>query len=376
MAYNKENGYAGGISMQLYMDRRALHQIPELDRCLPQTTEYLKQSLSQLRCEVFSPLEGAVCAWFDFGADSAIAFRSDEDALPIPEQTRLPFASRHPGRMHACGHDGHMAMLLELARRLDALPSLARNVLLVFQPAEETTGGARELCATGVFKKYRVEAIFGMHIWPGLPTGEVFSRCNEMMSRSCEVKVDIVGHPAHIAKAAEAIDAMAAGVEFYRRVMAMEGALPKRVFRLLKFGKFESGTVCNAISGHTRLEGSLRAFQDEVFYALRAGIVSIGKEIERSSGCTVNIDMNDGYPAVMNPEPLYRRVRALVPFSELDAPSMITEDFSWYQRTLPGLFFFLGAGDVPALHSDTFDFPEEILQRGVAFFLELAENYR
>ena len=147
------------------------------------------------------------------------------------------------------------------------------------------------------------------------------------------------------------------------------------IFRLLKFGKLESGTVCNAISGHTRLEGSLRAFQDDVFYSLRAGLVSIGKEVERSSGCTVSIYMNDGYPAVMNPTKLYNKVRSLVDFRELPEPSMITEDFSWYQKTLPGMFFFLGTGNTEALHSDRFDYPEEILVKGADFFQELAEKF-
>lgn len=362
--------------MTIIEDRRALHRIPELDRDLPETIAYLSQALSEQNCQVFSPMEGAVCAWFDFGAKKAIAFRSDMDALPVTEQTRLPYASCHPGKMHACGHDGHMAILLELARRLSGKERLNRNVLLVFQPAEETTGGARDLCATGIFKKYRVEAIFGLHLWPGLEAGTIASRKNEMMSRSCEVKVDIDGRPAHIAKAQEAIDAMAAGVEFYSRVVAMEAALPDHVFRLLKFGKMESGTACNVISGHTHLEGSLRAFQDDTFYALRANIVSIGKKVERRSGCTVNIYMNDGYPAVMNPAPLYDKVRSLVDFQELETPSMITEDFAWYQKSLPGLFFFLGTGDTPALHANDFQFDETILVKGADFFEKLAENYQ
>ena len=361
--------------MQIIEDRRALHQIPEVDRELPKTMEYLENSLQGLSCQVFSPMQSALCAYFDFGAESAIAFRAEADALPIFENTGACYASRHPGMMHACGHDGHMAILLELARRLDKEKGLKRNVLLVFQPAEETTGGARDICATGVFKKYRVEAIFGMHLWPDLPAGQVFSRANEMMSRSCEVKVDILGRSAHIAKAASGIDALAAGMEFYRKVMAMEGALPKKAFRLLKFGKMESGTVCNVISGHTRLEGSLRAFQDEVFYSLRAGIVSIAKEVERSSGCTVNVYMNEGYPPVMNPKGLYEKVKALVSFRELDQPSMITEDFAWYQKSLPGMFFFLGLGDAPALHADDFNFREELLEKGADFFYTLAKNY-
>lgn len=362
--------------MEILQDRRALHRIPELDRDLGETMAYVRSKLEALSCGVFSPMDGALCAYFDFGAKDAIAFRADSDALPVTENTGLPFASCHPGRMHACGHDGHMAILLELARRLDKKTSLPHNILLVFQPAEETTGGAKDLCKTGLFSRYGVKAIFGLHIWPGLEAGVIASRKGEMMARSCEVHVDIYGRAAHIAKAREGLDALAAAVEFYRKVTAMEGALPKKVWRLLKFGKMESGTVCNVISDHTRLEGSLRAFQDEYFYTLRAGLVSAGKEVERSSGCRVEIRMEDGYPAVLNPEDLYRRVRALVPFRELDAPSMTAEDFSWYQQYLPGMFFFLGAGDTPSLHSDNFDFPEEILMKGADFFLKLAECYQ
>ena len=187
--------------MQIVDDRRALHQIPELDRQLPQTMDYLRGALSGLKCRVFSPMASSLCAWFDFGQKEAIAFRADADALPITERTKAPYASRNPGCMHACGHDGHMAILLELARRLDKKDKLSHNVLLVFQCAEETTGGARDLCATGIFKQYHVEAIFAMHLWPGLPAGMVASRLNEMMSRSCEVKVDIYGKSAHIARA-------------------------------------------------------------------------------------------------------------------------------------------------------------------------------
>ena len=361
--------------MQIIEDRRALHRIPELDRDLPETMAYLRKSLEGLNCQVFSPMEAALCAFFDFGAGKSIAFRADADALPIREHSKAPYASVHPGRMHACGHDGHMAMLLELARRLSGKKGLKRNVLLIFQPAEETTGGAKDLCGTRLFKKYSTEAIFAVHLWPGLEKGVIASRKNEMMSRSCEVKVDIIGRSAHISRAEEGLDALNAGMEFYRRVTAMEAALPDNIYRLLKFGKMESGTVCNAISGHTHMEGSLRTFQDDVFYSLRAGIVSAGKAVERTTGCTVNIYMNNGYPPVSNPPELYDRVRQLVDFRELSRPSMITEDFSWYQKTLPGLFFFLGTGDSPALHSSDFDFDESVLEKGADFFEKLAENF-
>ena len=359
--------------MKIRDDRRALHRIPELDRDLPETIAYLNGVLSELNCRVFSPVEGSLCAFFDFGQESAIAFRADADALPILEKTGADYASRHEGCMHACGHDGHMAILLELARRLSKKRNLPRNVLLVFQSAEETTGGAKDICDSGVFTQYNVKAIFGLHLWPGLEAGVIASRKQELMARSSEVNVDIYGKSAHIAKAAEGVDALMAAVEFYQKAMEMERKLPDSVFRLLKFGKFQSGTVRNALSAHTHMEGSLRAFQDEIFDGLAAGLADIGRAVEKQYGCTVKLHLSDGYPAVMNPSELYDRVRSTLPFRELDSPSMTAEDFSWYQKTLPGLFFFLGLGDVPALHTDTFDFDEGILLKGADFFEKLAE---
>ena len=360
--------------MQIITDRRELHRIPELDRALPKTMAYLEQSLSPLQCTLFSPVPGSLCAWFDFGRKSSIAFRADADALPILERTGADYASCHPGQMHACGHDGHMAILLELARRLNGKRTMKKNALLIFQPAEETTGGAKDICDTGLFQSYQVDAIFGLHLWPGLPAGEIFSRKQELMARSSEVDVDIYGKSAHIAKAGEGVDALAAGVEFYRRAAAMEQALPDGVFRLLKFGKMESGTVRNALAAHTHLEGSLRAFQEDTFLGLQEEMISIGRALEAERGVQVKLSFSDGYPAVMNPPELYDRVARVMPLQELEAPSMTAEDFSWYQRYLPGIFFFLGLGDTPALHTDTFDFDETILTKGADFFEKLAET--
>ena len=360
--------------MEIIADRRALHRIPELERNLPETMAYLEKALSGLRCRVFSPMESALCAWFDFGKEDAIAFRADCDALPISETSGAAYASCHSGKMHACGHDGHMAILLELARRLDKLEEAPHNVLLLFQPAEENTGGAEDLCRTGVLERCCVQAVFGLHIWPGLEKGVVFSRCSEMMSRSCEVNVDIYGKSAHIAKASEGIDAVAAGVEYYRRAVEMEQSLPDHIFRLLKFGVFRGGTIRNALSRHTRIEGSLRAFQDEVFQHLRDGLDRIASDLEQEMGCKIEITTSTGYPAVMNPEPLYRRVQEVVSFRELSEPNMASEDFSFYQKHTQAMFFFLGLGDAPALHSANFDFDEEVLRLGANSFETLARN--
>ena len=362
--------------MQIYDDRHALHRIPELELELPKTQDYLKQALSGLSCRVFSPIGSALCAWFDFGSDSAIAFRADMDALPISEKTGAPYASTHPGIMHACGHDGHMAILLELARRLDGKKSLPHNVLLIFQPGEESPGGAQAICDTGVLETYGVKTVFGLHLWPGLEKGRVFSRRNELMARSSEVTLDLYGKSAHIAKAAEGADALMAGAEFYTRAMEMERQIPTGVFRLLKFGKFHSGTVRNALSAHTHLEGSLRAFQDDVFEAMARSLREMAAEVETKYGCSAKLHIAEGYPAVMNPGELYDAVQAITPIQALAEPCMTSEDFSCYQKRVGGMFFFLGLGDTPALHADTFDFDESILLKGADFFEKLAENFQ
>lgn len=356
---------------QMIADRRALHRIPELDRDLDRTMAYLRGALQRLRCRLFSPIPNSLCAYFDNGAASTLAFRSGADALPVQERSFLPFSSEIPGHMHACGHDGHMAMLLELARRMDARRTDS-NILLIFQPAEETTGGARDICKSGVFENCRVRAVFGVHLWPDLPLGRVASRKNEMMSRSCEVRVKMRGRAASVARTDEGVDALRAGVEFYRRAAEAERQWPEDSCRL-HFGKMSSGCQCNVVSDFTCLEGTLRAFQDEIFFSALKRLEQIAEELSRQSGCRIQLETSMGYPAVMNPPELYDSVRAAgVEFDELEHPVMITEDFSWYQRHLPGLYFFIGTGPSPVLQADDFNFDEAALDVGANFLERLA----
>lgn len=195
------------------------------------------------------------------------------DALPVTERTGLPFASAHPGRMHACGHDGHMAMVLGLARRLAAgevRPQ--RNVLLIFEPAEETTGGAAPICATGLLERYHVTRVFGMHLWPELPAGVIASRAGAMMSRSCELTVEITGRSVHLARFAEGCDALDAAARLLTRLYALAEGKPC----LLRFGKMESGSARNAVSDHTHLEARCAAWTTAVCRALEQAQATAG----------------------------------------------------------------------------------------------------
>ena len=362
--------------MSVVDHRRALHRIPELDNQLPETLQLVRSVLAALPCRVFSPITGSVCAWFDAGKSDAVAFRADLDALPVPEATGLPYASVHPGRMHACGHDAHTAMILTLAEYAAAhLAELPRNVLFLFQPSEETTGGAGKLCETGVLERHRVRRIFGIHLWPGLEAGAVASRPGPMMARSNEVTVTVEGRSVHMSRADEGRDALTAGISYLQRAYDMMEQLPPDQPRVLRFGKMVSGTVRNAISGHTVLEGSLRTYREDTFRFCRQQLKDIGRSVAAETGCTVDVHLSEGYPAVWNHEELYQKIAAQLGADApalLEKPVLAAEDFSFYQQYVPGLFFFLGTGDTPKLHAPDFTFDDEaVLPKGVDFLEKL-----
>lgn len=354
--------------------RRDLHRIPETDFDLPETCAYVRGVLERYPCTVFEPCPSTVCAFFDAGRTRTAAFRADMDALPVEEQTGSSCASLHPGRMHACGHDGHMAMALALAgyaaRNLERLP---QNVLLVFQPAEETTGGAALVCRSGVFETYHCDRIFGFHLWPSLPAGMIASRPGPLLARSSEVTVEIEGKSSHIAKAEEGRDALLAAARFVCGAdRLLRDSLTPKGPCLLKFGRLESGTVRNAISGHSSILGSLRVYSEEMFQSARAGMETLAEQIKTETGCTFHIHLSDGYPPVYNDERLFQGARKAIPeLVTLEQPLLIAEDFSFYQKRLPGLFLLLGTGTGIPLHSSTFDFDERVLLNGLEAYEKL-----
>lgn len=364
--------------------RRDLHRIPELDFELPETVAYVRGVLDGLSCEVWEPCRGALCAYFDLGRPETVALRADMDALPVAEATGAPYASARPGRMHACGHDGHMAMALGAAAWVDRVVAgrepgtragdLPRNVLLMFQPAEETTGGARVVCESGVFGRMGVTRIFGFHLWPDLPPGALASRPGPLLARSSEATVSFHGRSSHIARWQEGADALAAAARFVPSAEAMCGRLSRERGEpcLLRFGRLEAGTVRNAIAGEARAEGSLRVFSDEMFDRARGALRTLAESAAKTEGCAVDVTFSEGYPPVDNDAALFSLVeRALPGMGRIEEPLLIAEDFAFYQRCLPGVFLLLGTGTGTPLHADTFDFDERVLLAGVETYRRL-----
>lgn len=341
--------------------RRALHRIPETDWQVEQTRDYLAAQLAPMGCRIFSPVGSALCARFDCGAARTVAFRSDMDALPITEKTGLPFASEHAGRMHACGHDGHMAILLGLAQSLSRTPPKDVNVLLIFEPAEETTGGAKAICESGALDA--VDEVYGLHLWPELPKGVVASRAGGMMSRSCEMTVTFAGKSVHLAKWREGCDATAAAARF---VCALYDAV-QDVDCLARFGTLRSGQARGQVSDLARLEGSLRCTDEALHERLREQVRVLAQR--EAHGCTAEVSFSEGYPPVTNDAALLHRAAQRFPVAQAEK-TFITEDFSFYQKKAAGVFFFLGTGR-EALHSPYFDFDETVLEQGLALFRAL-----
>lgn len=354
--------------------RQDLHQIPELELELPQTQAYLLNVLKDMPCQLYSPIGSSVLAFFDNHKEKTIAFRSDMDALPVEEKTDCLFKSKHQGIMHACGHDGHMAMALGLADYLkDNYSKLDVNVLLIFQPGEESPGGAKLLCETGFLDTFHVTQIYGTHLWPNLSKGVIATKPGPMMARSSEVNIDIHGKKSHAASYTEGIDALEIGAAYLTEIYSRLKQIPTHVPYLLRFGKMDSGEIRNVVSDHTRLEGTLRALSDPVYDQLIELLKTTAKKYEG----TFTFDINEGYPPVTNDEALVQELLTFLPdIVLLKHHEMITEDFSWYQQYVPGVFFFLGTGTGIPLHNDHFNFDESILETGVQNYIQILEHYK
>ena len=317
---------------KLKTHRRNLHQIPELDRDLPETKAYLLSVLEQLDCELTFLCGSGICAWFDRGAADTYAFRSDMDGLPVTEVNTCDYVSTHSGRMHACGHDGHMAMVLTFGEYIDTIKELDHNVLLIFQPAEETLGGAEEICKSGIFTKYNVSQVFGIHLWPFLPKGVISSRPGAFMPKSAEINVDINGKAAHGTAPYEGLDALYITADYVKRTYADHSKMFGAIHRftdgvgdltyapcdvpeertLIHFGKMESGYARNIVSDYSHLLGTVRAYDEDHFQKIIGILTKNLEKIEAEYHCTTGFSHSDGYPPVVNDKELYEEIRPVL----------------------------------------------------------------
>ncbi|WP_394266629.1 M20 family metallopeptidase [Anaerotignum sp.] len=376
--------YFQNMVEELRQIRRHLHKIPELGLKEYKTAAYIREKLKSFGItELETWLEtGTVAVIRGKGKGQAVAFRADMDALPVTEQTGCDFASEHVGCMHACGHDGHVTVLLGFAKYLqEHKDQLENDVVLIFQPAEEGPGGAQLLVDAGLFEKHPVRCIIGCHIFPQIPQGKVACRKGAMMARNGEVDVHIYGESAHGAQPQLGHDAvLAAGAV----ITGLHTILSRNVSPLdsgvLTFGAIHGGEACNIIAKEVKLEGTMRAFSDEAYETMTKRVQEVAAGIAAGYGCKGEAVFRHMYRVVDNDPKLVELLQEVAGDNyEETPPYMLAEDFSLYLQKVPGMFFFLGSGNpekgyTHSLHSAQFQFDEEILALGVETYAKLLKK--
>ncbi len=364
--------------------RRRLHQIPELAFAEVETTRLVAAYLSA-RGIAFTPAKSGTGGVAVVGrGEPRLLLRADLDALPVEEPATAPFGSRHPGRMHACGHDAHAAMLAVAAELLavGTVP-LEGSVVCLFQPAEEGGGGCRRLLEDGLLEEYPVRAAVALHVWPGLATGTVGVRPGPLMAGMDRVRVAFRGRGGHGAYPHACVDPVVMAAE---AVLAFQSLVSRRVDPLepavLTLGSIHGGTAPNVIPELVELDGSLRYYAPEVRETLVRGVGEVAAGIAAAHGGEARVEVDAGYPVTRNDPEITRRVgaalaRALGPDAVRDAvPTMGSEDMSFLLDRVPGCYLHLGCSPDPAraapLHSPRFAPDEACLPIGVAALLAAA----
>lgn len=371
---------ANEIKRNVINMRKRLHQIPESGFNEKMTSSIIKEKLIELGYEIEQVAETGVIGYKkgDTG-NGAIAFRADMDGLELTEETGLKFASKNKGMMHACGHDGHMAILLGFAEYISRIDRLKKDIVLIFQPAEEGPGGAEVIVKEGILKKYNVKAIFGLHILPDVEEGKIGARSGPIMAQTGEFDIIINAKSGHGAMPHTAIDGIFVASQLLssyqsivsRNLEPIEGAI-------LTVGKIVGGERRNIIAENVSLEGTIRAFDVNIYNTIKKRMEEINKGIEKMFDVRIEMEMRDMYPAVVNDTKLYDLLKEILKEDELIEikPMMISEDFSYYQQQIPGLFFMLGCRNeklkhTHPLHSCMFNFNEDVLFHGVETYIRI-----
>ncbi len=365
--------------------RRALHQIPETGFKEKQTGEWIKNYLKTLGYDFGEVATTGVYVYVPSNIDKkepCRALRTDMDALEITEpetEENRDYRSRNEGCMHACGHDGHMTMMLLTARYLKEHPDFKHGpVLLLFQPAEEGPGGALPVSESGIFEKYQVKEIYGYHLFPFVEEGVVSSTPGPMMAMTSEFYITIRGKSSHAGNPEKGVDAIVAGAAF---VSAIQSVLSRNIKRdeatLINIGTFNGGERMNIVPGEAKITGTMRSYSKDVQETMRKRMREVLDGVDLAYGTKSELEITDMYPPVRNDRKLYERMWALCPEpKEPFEKVMLAEDFAIYQDYLPGLFMGIGClseekGYTENLHTPGFNFDEKVLLRGLDLYLRL-----
>ena len=376
--------------------RRDIHAHPELCFEEKRTADVVAEKLTEWDIPIVRGLgvTGVVGIIKNGSSKRAIGLRADMDALPLQEVNTFPHASKHNGKMHACGHDGHTAMLLGAAHYLAKQRNFDGTVYVIFQPAEEGGGGARKMIEDGLFEKYPMEAVFGMHNWPGQPVGSFGVTAGPMMASSNEFEVTVRGKGSHAAQPHKSIDPILVAVQIVQSWQTIVSRnLNPLLPAVLSVTQIHAGSATNIVPDEASLIGTVRTFGLDVLDMMEQRMKEIAEHTAAAFDAQVDFRFHRNYPPVINHEKetkfAVEVMKSIVGEEKVNdkvEPSMGAEDFSYMLQAKPGCYVFIGNGEGDHrsaghglgpcnLHNPSYDFNDELLPIGATYWVRLAESY-
>ncbi|MHA8137509.1 N-acetyldiaminopimelate deacetylase [Lactobacillaceae bacterium Scapto_B20] len=358
--------------------RRHLHQIPELALQEKQTHAYLKAVIAKFNQanltvrEIDSLPTALLVRVAGSNPTCTIGYRADIDALPVTEDTGLPYASKHAGTMHACGHDIHMTVGLGVLNYF-AEHQPKDNLIFFFQPAEESENGGKLAYEAGVFEgQWKPDEFYGLHDTPDLPAGAIGCRMGTLFAGTTEVNVDLIGKSGHAAYPQNANDMVVVAAQFINQIQTIiSRSIDPIQSGVITFGKLEAGTIRNVIAGKARIEGTIRGLTQTMIETIDERIKDVAAGIARSYNCEVNVELNQGgyLPVENNPKLTQNFIQYMKQNDQVNfittEPAMTGEDFGYLLSKIPGTMFWLGVDDDAQLHSADFTPQEAAIEPGI-----------
>ncbi|WP_159009679.1 M20 aminoacylase family protein [Bradyrhizobium sp. S69] len=369
--------------------RRDIHQHPELLYDVHRTAAFVAERLREFGCDevatglgrtgVVGVIKGRKPA--GEGDLKVIGLRADMDALPIVEATDLPYASKNPGLMHACGHDGHTAMLLGAARYLAETRNFAGDAVVIFQPAEEGGAGAAAMIKDGLMDRFGIEQVYGMHNGPGLPVGSFAIRSGPLMAATDAIDIRIEGHGGHAARPHKCIDSILVGAQL---ITGLQSIVSRTIDPLdsavLSICEFHAGNARNVIPQTAELRGTVRTLTAEVRGLVEKRVREVVAGVAQMTGAKIDLVYERGYPVTVNhasqtdiATKVAKEIAGDGNVHEMP-PMMGAEDFSYMLEARPGAFIFCGNGNSAGLHHPAYNFDDEAIVFGTSYWVKLVEN--
>jgi amidohydrolase len=367
--------------------RRHMHENPELGYEEHQTSAFVAEKLKSFGVDEIVTGMGktgvvAVIKGRKSTSGKVVGLRADMDALPIHEATDLPYKSKNPGKMHACGHDGHTAMLLGAAKYLAETRNFDGTAIMIFQPAEEGGGGGLAMCEDGLMDRFGIQEVYGMHNMPGIPLGEFAIRSGPAMAAADRFDIHIEGRGGHAARPHDCIDPVVTASQL---IMALQTIASRTADPLdsvvVSTCDVKSGDAYNVIPQTAHLRGTVRTLKADTRAMAERRIREIAAGIAIVAGATITVDYHKGYPVTINhPDQTDFAVKvagSISGASKVDRniePLMGSEDFSYMLEARPGSYIFLGNGDTAGVHHPAYDFDDRAIPVGVSYWVKIAET--